>query len=146
MNTDKLRKYVTLTAQKRELMAELDELRECMDVLEAELVEAFADEGIQNVNLDGHTVYLQSQLWAGPVEGDYERACDALDACGLSEFVGRRFNSNTLSAWVREHVQTEGGNYPENIEEALPVALAGAIKVDRKWSVRVRKAAGKGRR
>lgn len=145
MNTERLRTWVALSERKARLKVELDNVQARLKEMEPELINAFADEGIQNVNLDGHTVYLQAQIWASPVDGDYERACDALVAAGLGEFVGRRFNTNTLSSWVREHVRDEGGNYPDDLEQHLPVAFLGSIKAEKVWSVRTRKAAGKGR-
>lgn len=146
MNTDQLREYVALSARKAALKAELDDIQRQLSELEPQLIEAFADEGVQNINVDGHTVYLSAQLWASPVDGDYERACDALIAAGLGEFVGRRFNTNTLSAWIREYVRDETGNYPDDIQTALPQAFNGAIEARKDWSLRVRKAAGRGRR
>lgn len=146
MNIDKVTTFIALSERKAMLAAELDEVRRALDELEPILIEQFADDGIRHINLNGHTVYVQAQLWASPVDGDYERACDALEQSGLSEFVGRRFNSQTLSAWVREHVRDERGDYPEQIDEHLPIAFLGSIKAEKKWSVRVRKSEGKGRR
>ena len=146
LNIERLQTFVALSERKAALTAELDDIRRDLDELEPGLIEQFADDGIRNVNLNGHTVYVQAQLWASPVEGDYERACDALVEAGLAEFVGRRFNSNTLSAWVREHVRDERGDYPEQLDEHLPVAFLGSIKAEKKWSVRIRKSGGKGRR
>ena len=145
MNTARLRTYVELNTRKKNLRADLDAVQGDLDALMPEILEDFADSGISNININGHTIYLTAQLWASPQDGDYERACDALEAAGLGEFVGRRFNSNTLSAWVREYVRDESGDYPEEPEEALPVALQGALAVSKKWDVRVVKANSKGR-
>ena len=145
MNTAKLKDFVGLTEEKRRITAQLEHIQGELDALSEVLLDQFADEGVRNVNIDGHTIYLQAQLWASAVDGDYERACDALEQSGLGEFVGRRFNSNQLSAWVREHTRDEAGNYPDTLDEHLPVAFLGSIKAEKKWTVRARRSAGNGR-
>ena len=148
MNTARIKKYVELNRRKNELRDDLAATQSEIDALMPEILEDFGDSGISNVNIDGYTVYLTAQLWASPQGGDYERACDALIEAGLGEFVGRRFNTQTVSSWVREHIRGEDGDYPESPEDALAAtqpALAGALSVAKKWDVRCVAAGKRGR-
>lgn len=70
---------------------------------------------------------MRRQLWTNARDGDYQSACDALVEAGLGDFVGPRFNTNTLSAWVRE--QGEAGESPEEIAARLPGNLAQALSI-----------------
>lgn len=130
MDDLKLKRFSELAARRRELESELNAVRAEMAELEAYLLEAFEKAGISNVSVDGMTCYLHRQLWARAKEGNYERACMALREVGLGRLVEQRFNTNSLSAWVREH-EAEG--------KALPSALADAIEVSEVFSVRTRK-------
>ena len=102
MNLDDVRYYISLTAEKRDLEASLRRVQDSLNQLEPALAEAFAEEGLQHLRLDDHTVYLQQELWASPAEGDYDRLCDELIGNGLESMVQRRVNAMTLSAYVRE--------------------------------------------
>lgn len=102
-----------------------------MTDLEAEVVQMFLDAGLDRVRLGKKTtVYLRTQLWASATEGNYERACAALRAVGLEDMVQERFNSNTLSAYVREQA---------DLGIPLPGELTEAITVTEKHSVLTRK-------
>ncbi len=64
------------------------------------------------------------------VDGDISRACEALREAGLGEMVQPRFNTNTLSAYLRE--LHENG-------QPLPKQLVGAIEANRVFKVGVRR-------
>ena len=125
-----LKRFVQLEKRRRELESQLKEAKAESGHLEAMLLEKFAESGIASIKVDGLTVYLHRQLWAGPIDGNYIAACEALQAVGLGDMVEPRFNTNTLSAWVRER-DKEG--------EALPPTLSEAIKVTEQFSIRTRK-------
>lgn len=130
MTPERLEQYISLTARKRELEADLNAIRDALSALEAALLEEFLALGAQAVkSASGVTVYLHRQLWANPTDGDYDRACQALIAAGLGELVQPRFNTNTLSAWCRER---------DRAGEELPPSFRDAINVTERVSVRVR--------
>lgn len=129
---DQVKRYAELIARKRELEAELRAIQDQLNVMEPGLVEAFIDAGIQHLRLNGQTLYLQQEIWASPVDGDYDSLCDALERAGLGDMVVRRVHHNTLSAWVRE-LRKAGEEMPEEVKPYL--------KVSETYRLRVRKSA-----
>lgn len=135
---DKLARFVELAKEKKSLDSSIKEIDRELKPLEAELIEHFTEMGQQSAKVNGVTVYLHRQLWAGPAkldngESDYETTVTALLDAGLGDMVQTRFNTNTLSAWVREQECNEGTGEP-----VLPEALQGKITVSNVISLRTR--------
>ena len=126
-------RYAQLKDSKRVLEAEIDKLKDELRAMELRILDHFADEGIQSLKIDtGFTVYLRGQWWARPTDGDYPRACAALEAAGLGAMVHETVNIQTLSAYVREVKK-------EDISADLPSTLDGAIDITQQFNVLVRK-------
>ena len=138
MDTNKLRKFATLTAAKRAKTAEIDAIEKELSELQEEILTSMSSEGVSSMRVDlpegRFTISPLRQLWAGAVEGDYERACQALKAAGLGDLVEEKFNTNRLSSVVRE---MDAAGVP------LPESFAGAIKVSEVFRLSVRRANGK---
>jgi hypothetical protein len=130
MNTAAVNKLVELTMKKRALEAEAKEVAAEIAEIEESLLEQFGEAGISSVRAEGGTVSMSRQLWATCREGNYERACAALRAAGLDEFVQPRFNANSLSAYFRE-LDREG--------KPIPAEIDGAIDLAERFSLRVTK-------
>lgn len=130
MDTAAIKQFITLTEQKRALEQQLRETTNALAPLQHALREAFSEEGYQHVRLDGYTLYLHHQWWVRPREGDYESACRLLRRARLGKFVGPRFDTNQMSAWVRERL---------NSGERLPQYVERALEVREEISVRARK-------
>lgn len=130
MDVDKLKEYVELDARKRRLNDELSDVKERLAKLESDLLTTFEEIGMQNTRIDGTTVYVHRQLWANAKDGDRHRAVAALKRSGLTEMVTETFNTNTLSAYVREL---------DAVGEDLPPDLEDAISVSEKFSLRTRR-------
>lgn len=136
---DAVHRYTTLIRRKRELEVELNQVRDALGEteesgpgeLEKRVLEHLSEQGIQSMRVDGFTVYLHHTLWAGAADGDWDRACAALRAAGLGQFVAERFNIMTLSSWVRERAAAS---------EPLPEPFEGAIAVREVFRARARKA------
>lgn len=127
LDTDKLRRYVDLSKSKREHKKQLKKINKELNDLEGELLDQFEEVGMQNVHVDGMTVYIHRQLWAKAQNGDYEKACAALRAVGLDEYVNQRFNTNSISAWVREQEEL-GHEIPEELQEALDISEVFSLR------------------
>jgi hypothetical protein len=130
LNTQSVNKLVELTIRKRELEAQVKEIAHEIAEVEESLLEQFGEAGISSVRAEGGTVSMSRQLWATCREGNYERACAALRAAGLDEFVQPRFNANSLSAYFRE-LDREG--------KPIPAEIDGAIDLAERFSLRVTK-------
>jgi hypothetical protein len=121
-----------LVALKKE-SEELEERQTVIDKrrkqIEAFLLDAFAENpGLKRLNIDGRTVYLRRQLFAGAKDKD--AAYEALIAAGLGDYATRGFNTNSVSALYREWERD--GTPP-------PPELAGVIHTGERFSIGVTK-------
>ena len=131
MDIDRLREYVRLKRRQKELDAELKALGQEIDQMQETLLETFAQDGVTSMTVDGSTVYLHRQLWAGAAEGiTRDQMCEGLRETGLGHFVHEAFNTQTLSSWVRD-LEREG--------EELPPDLEGLMALREVYQLRVRR-------
>jgi hypothetical protein len=132
---EKLQLFVQLEKRRKELEAEVKEIGKEIEALGVDnehpggLMDEMLEAGLTTAKVDGVTVYFDRKLWAGAADGDYDRACDALVAAGMSDYVQRRFNVNSMSAYVREMDKTE---------QPLPPEFAETITVVEKVKLRTR--------
>jgi len=128
---EKVARFVALEKRKRDLDRELREVKGELATLEVDLLDWFERNGVKNMGVQGMLVYVHQQLWAAPADGDYERACLALRAAGLDDFVREQFNIHQVSAWVRERAKAG---------EELPPSFTGNIDVREQFTLRARRA------
>ena len=135
LDTALVRKYAELTAKKRQLKSQMDEVDSDLVALQETILDQMAQNGVPSLKVDTDegrfTVFTRRELWAGALEGDYERACVALKMAGMGDLVEERFNTQRLSAVVREMDATG---------TPLPESFVGAIKVSEVFKLSVRKA------
>ena len=131
LDMTQVQEYAALVARKRELEAELRAIQDRLNEMEPGLVEQLIEAGVQHVRVGGQTVYLQQEIWASPVDGDYDALCDALERAGLGDMVVRRVHHHTLSAWVREL---------RKADEEIPEEVRPYLKISETYRLRVRKA------
>lgn len=147
MQMTQLKEFVALHERKRELDAELKKVSKQLDDLEEILVPQFITDGVQSMNVDGRTVYIQKEVYAGPLNGRDE-VIEALKSSDLGQYVAENYNAQSLKAYVREiakEVELVCGREQQLYDEqavlaALPPALAAAVKVSFVHSLRSRKA------
>lgn len=143
---ESLAEFVQLAARKRELDAEMKTVAALIDEMEGPLLAEMSEMGMQNTKINGVTVYINRQLWAGAMKDEWvdpdgntvlvtntPATCEALVECGLGDFVKPSFNTNTLSAWLREQPLDDQG------QPILPEGLAGRMTVSEKFSLRTRR-------
>lgn len=139
VNAIHLSEFIILDDRRRELKEELARVERDRTMLNELLLEDFERDGITSMRVNGKTIYVFNQLWAGALTGDdgtadYSRTNAALVEAGLGDFVQPRFNVQTLSAWVREQpIDDETG------EVILPEPLQGNIKTSWTRELRTRK-------
>jgi hypothetical protein len=143
---DLVRRYITLDRTRKEHEAEVTGLMTALADLERELLPRFESAGLQRMTVDGVTVYIHHQLWAKALGGNMPAAVEALKACELAGMVEERFNSQTLSSYIREKAKEFAAQYehgaplaPHEILARLPAPLAAAIEVTEKVNIRTRK-------
>lgn len=142
MDNAKIQRFIELENAKKEAEALLDGIKEEIASLDLDLQQEFIEAGVQSVRCNGRTVYLHRQFWAGMVDGDRPRAVTALRTAGMDDYVFETFNTQSLSAYVRERVKSgqEDGQLVEDVYMLLPDSFRGAINVTEKINIRSRKA------
>lgn len=132
MDTDKIRAYVRLRTLQHTAEAEAEDYKKQANDLQDELLEQFAEEGVRKISVDGVTTYLHRVLWAKVEEGaSREQVVEGLKACGFGQFVSETYNTQTVSAWLRDL---------EREKEPLPEELQGVLTGTEVFTLRNRKA------
>ena len=112
----------------------LDRVKKCKQMLmDAMEVGAFPT----NARIDGATVYHSSQVWASPLDGDHDALTHVLSELGLYEYVPHTVNSQSLSAYVREHLDEDETKDLEERLATLDPRLRSALKITDKQQIKV---------
>lgn len=134
MNIEELKEYATLTAAKRAHKAELEVIQDRLDELEQRIFDEMVQDGVSTTRVevpDGtFTLYPYSRLWARAKDGDYEAACRWLKRIGWGDLVEKKFNTNKMSATMRELVANEHP-FPKGYQKYLEVTEDFKIGVKR---------------
>ncbi len=130
MNTDELKRFVALEERRRQLEAEVDAVKAEAAQLEELLLPQFEQAGLERVSIDGRTVYIERKLWAKAKDGDKAAVCKALKRCRLGDYVEETFNTNSLSAYVRE-LDREDRPMPPSLREVLEISEVFKLRTRR---------------
>jgi len=130
MNTDELKRFVALEERRKQLEAEVDSIKAEAAELEGLLLPQFEQSGMERVAIDGRTVYVERKLWAKAKDGDKPSVCKALKRCRLGDYVEETFNTNSLSAYVRE-LDREGRQMPPSLVAVLDVSEVFKLRTRR---------------
>lgn len=125
---DALKKILNLDDEKKRLDARIKEIRAERAVLEETLMNEFAENGINQMKVDGKTVYLTRELWASPKDKD--QSFNYLKLIGLGDYVAETVNSNSISAFVREM---------EKSQEPLPDGFEDHFRVSEVFKIKTRR-------
>lgn len=120
MDNRLMKRYVSLEKRRRKLEDALDILIKKLTEIVPFVREQMSRAGLKQLKLDGLTISLRRQLWVKVL--DRAAAVAALKASGMADYVAENFNSNSLSAFIREIEQTSGihlgqCNYLMELEE-----------------------------
>jgi hypothetical protein len=135
-----IKKWLELTAKRKELEAQAEALKDEANALEENIIANLADNCIDSIKVDGRTVYTKRELWASAADGDTARTCEVLKANGFDDYVKETFSTQSLSSYVRELDKSFEGDRPDNPVELLPEVLRPVIKVTEKYRLQSRKA------
>ncbi len=130
MNTEELKRFVALEERRRQLETEVDTVKAESAELEQRLLPQFEQEGFEKISIDGRTVYVERKLWAKAKDGDKAAVCKALKRARLGDYVEETFNTNSLSAYVREL---------DREDRALPPSLREVLEVSEVFKLRTRR-------
>lgn len=115
---------VTLTREKRQHETEVNRLKKEIEHAQTALLQAMEDGKIPTSfrHKSGVAVFLRTETRASAV--DHMVVAEILRELGLVELLPKTVNSQTLSAYVREHINEDTGEI-----EDLDPRLAEAIKI-----------------
>lgn len=137
--------YAEADQKKRAAELALKEAKAVMEELEPMLLDAMAEEGIDRISINGVTYYPTRRMYVGPdTEAGFDKIAVAsvLKAVGLGTFVKSDYNTNSLSAYIRELADENGGRdklSTQQMRDLLPRELAAVLKVGDTWSIGSRK-------
>lgn len=116
-----------------ETRAEIDRLKADLKRLEVverqqkdQALEYFAETGLEKVSIDGKTVYTMTKVWARVP--DLEQALPAIESAGLGWMVKPTINTNTLSGWYREQLETDQ-DIPQALKDVLLISDSPDIAI-----------------
>ena len=137
MNTDNIKKYAQLVEQKRKVQAMLKDLEKSIATHREAILADYAEAGLQSckVDVDGHkaNVFVRKQIWANAKDGDIKAAVEALESNGVGFLVEKKFNTHSLSSWVREQLDMIiGEDLEEKIHRGLPAGIADHLSITEK--------------
>lgn len=130
MNMEQLRRFVEIEEIRKSLESQIEQLKAEAAQLESLILTDFEHDGVDRVTLDGKTIFIERRLWASAKNGDKQALCKALKRARLSEFVQETFNSQSLSALVREW-DREGRPIPPSLREVLEVSEVFKLRTRR---------------
>lgn len=149
MDTSNIKKLAELQQKKKDLEDYLEIVKYDMKELESEVMEAFLAEGLQKFTVTittesgdkvDRTLYLHRQVWAGYRQneaGDGKaQLTQSLEQEGLAYLTKKDFNTNSLSAWLREF--DEGSDDPEVLRAKLPETIQDKIKISEVYQIKSR--------
>jgi len=115
LNTDGFKKFIKLDNEKKKLKKRLEEIESQKKTLQQDLIENLLDKEMTKISIAGKTVYINSIVRAKIL--DREQAITALREAGYHEFIKENFNTNSISALLRELQESEG--IPELFKDAI---------------------------
>lgn len=134
IDMEQVREFAKLSEQERHLKTELDEVKAQKAKIETTLIDQFTQNGVQNINVDGSTVYLHDTIY-GKAK-DKEALAERLKEFGdeWNYLVLESVNSNSLSARIRELDVDEFNNpiLPEGLEEVVECGHRVSVRATKK--------------
>lgn len=135
LNTDLVRRFAETTQRKRYLEEMLRETNKDLSTLEKPLRDEMQLAGVSSLPIETSsgrmTVYTQSTVWAKAKKGiDRQDVCTVLEETGLDDLVSRNFNTNSVSAFVRETL-AEGVALDDRLADVLDVLEVTSVRAVR---------------
>lgn len=127
MDNRTLKKFLRLTRDKKALDVKLEKVKQDLKESEKVLRAQFEKAGLDSTKVDGTTIYLHRQVWARAKDGDRGAVLVALRETEMDEYITENFNTNSLSAYVRE-CEKEGQEIPEKLKACLEITEVFSLR------------------
>lgn len=127
------RRFIALTAEKREHNLRIQEINPLLRALEPVLLGYLGQNGYSLVKIDGFTLSRKREPWVYPQSGVSRAAvCEALKLSGLGRLVHEGYHTRSLTSYIREleeHHNLLVGTRPEALKELVPAPLAHVLEI-----------------
>jgi hypothetical protein len=101
-----MKRYVSLDKRRRKLDAELKTVKTQLQELEPTVLEQMTKAETKKLSINGVLLYIKRQIWAKALENKQDTIAAIKEH--MPEYIGENYNSNSLSAWLREVEDTMG--------------------------------------
>lgn len=118
MDVTLVKQFAELKRQEADLRGQLETVEKARKLLEQQVIDAYAEAGVQKLTVDGATVYLRRDVYPSYPAG--KEAAIALLAADPAhqDIVQQTINHQTVCALLRE----QDGNYPAEWQGIIEVA------------------------
>ena len=118
MDVTLVKQFAELKRQEADLRGQLETVEKARKLLEQQVIDAYAEAGVQKLTVDGATVYLRRDVYPSYPQG--KEAAVALLAADPAhqDIVQQTINHQTVCALLRE----QDGNYPAEWQGIIEVA------------------------
>lgn len=142
--------YVAAEKKKKELDAELSDVKKQLEAFEAQIVTNYVAAGVKSMSVDGRLVYLSPEIFVGTATG--KEKADVINAlraeATTNAMVSETYNAATLKSYVREIAKEVEDTCKREerlfdadaVLAALPEAIRNSVKISFDFGVRSRKA------
>lgn len=130
-------KLVGLDKQKKDAEAALAVVKSQRAEVEQELLEKMAEEGLDQVRAQKHTVYIRREFWPKVLDESPGKQClikKLKSHPDTRPFIRESYHTQTLRSWILELPRDDDGL------PILPKRLSDLLGVSDKFSVQTRKA------
>ena len=118
MDVTLVKQFAELKRQEADLRGQLETVEKARKLLEQQVIDAYAEAGVQKLTVDGATVYLRRDVYPSYPQGK-DAAVAILQANPeTAPLVQQTFNHQQLCALLRERE----GNYPPEWAGVLEIA------------------------
>jgi len=115
LNTTGFKNFIELEKKKKELKKALQEVEDQKKGLQQDLIDNLLDQEMTKISISGKTVYVNT-ITRAKIK-DRDKAVEALKEAGFGDLVKESFNTNSVSALLRE--LQEDGDLPEGFEDSI---------------------------
>ena len=128
--------FVAIADEISVLESRVETLKEKKKGLSEQLVGMFTDEAVEKLTVSDaantrRTLYIHTSVYAKLKEGlEREHGLEALRLSKLQGFIAEQWNTQTLSAWVREQ-QRNGEAIPDPMQKVFTFDPKHEIRVNR---------------
>ena len=146
-----MERFIDLSMERKRLKRLLDEVNSQIAALEKPLLAAMTAAGLTKTTINGVTLYQQREPWVRPLDGiPRPRVCEGLKLAGLGYMVSENFNTNQLTAYLKQLEQRAltlgsggGEELPvltdDDLRQLLPAAIRDMMNVHAAYKLHTRK-------